>query len=1038
MSGPLDSPAQHGEGTNNHPGQGGALPPAKDVAATRSRGEPGDPDATVSPSPPARSILRNSLPCSFGEYELVEQIARGGMGVVYKARQVKLDRLVALKMILLGDQAAPEDHLRFLAEARAVAAIRHPGIVQLYEIAEHDGLPWFAMEFHEGGSLARKVNGTPLPARQAAHLVEQIARAVQAAHEQNILHRDLKPANVLLDAGGQAKVTDFGLARKIEGGSDLTKTGAIVGTPSYMAPEQARGEGKAAGPAPDVYALGALLYECLTARPPFKASTALETLLQVQSDDPPAPRTLQPGAPRDLETITLKCLHKQPEKRYASAAELADDLGRFLSGEPIAARPPGRVGRLLRWAKRRPGAATAVAAGALALLALTGGLAIGLVFAKRERDVARAERNKALAARARTRAALDEVSSEAIETLLAQQCQLTDRHKAFLRRALELYGEFTADADADAEVRVQVARAHMRMGLIRTTLGELAEAKLALERAIETFDGLTRERPDEPGWVADLAKTHDDLGILQYRMGNRAEAERLFRRAAEHYDALSHAHPDNAKYRINHANTRINWANLLADRREWKRAEAQYRRAIEIHDGLPPEEAAKAEARVRIGMAYYNLAYLFDEMGRKKESEDEYARAAGILEKVVKENPAAHGYARRYSSCLINLGDLVAGRGALEEGEKLVRRGLEIQEGLARDYPAIPEYHKYLGRTLRNLAGKLVDQKKYPGARATYLRCIEVQERLVKQYPKFPEYRRDLGSTYHNLGVFERDTDQPTAAEANFRKALAVQEPLVRQHPTIPEFRQELRNSLDNLGGVPLDRGANEAAEKLYRRAVEQNEVLLARFPKDAEYTLLLGGSQGNVATALAKRGKAEEARRWYARSLGNLEDAVARIKPPPRRGLTWLRNTYTGRATTLEGLDRFADALSDWDRVVQLAPAAERTTDQLRRALCLARGGRAEAAVADAGKLTADERASGVALWWAARVYARAAESGPAGRKEEYASQSVKLLQRAEKAGAFESPEAAARLKEDKHLAGLQARPDFQAWLGKAPPRKK
>jgi tRNA A-37 threonylcarbamoyl transferase component Bud32 len=287
-------------------------------------------------------------------YEVLGEIGRGGMGVVYKARQPKLNRLVALKMVLVGSHASEQELGRFRAEAEAVARLQHPNVVQIYEVGEQNGLPYFSLEYCDGGSLAAQLNGTPLPAPQAARLVETLAGAVHAAHQQKVVHRDLKPANVLLTADGTPKITDFGLAKKLDGGTGPTASGAIVGTPSYMAPEQAGGKGKEVSPATDVYALGAILYELLTGRPPFRAATPLDTMLQVLGDEPVPVRRLQPQCSRDLETICLKCLEKEPSRRYDTAAALADDLARLLRGEPIQARPSGPADRVLKWAKRKP------------------------------------------------------------------------------------------------------------------------------------------------------------------------------------------------------------------------------------------------------------------------------------------------------------------------------------------------------------------------------------------------------------------------------------------------------------------------------------------------------------------------------------------------------------------------------------------------------------------------------------------------------------------------------------------------------------
>jgi WD40 repeat protein len=319
-------------------------------------------------------------------YEIEEELGRGGMGVVYRARQLSLNRLVALKMILAGAHASEEDLARFRTEAEAVAHLQHPNIVQIHEIGERAGLPFFSLEFVDGGSLASQLDGTPWPALPAAQLVQTLAEAMHYAHQRGIIHRDLKPGNVLLASGGckppeaspgglhppladlQPKITDFGLAKQLGSDKGQTASGAIMGTPSYMAPEQAGGHSKEIGPAADTYALGAILYELLTGRPPFKAATAMDTLLQVVAEEPVPLRRLHSKIPKDLETICLKCLEKKPAKRYASAHELAEELARFQQGEPIRARPITAPARLWRWCLRRPLVASLAATVAALLL----------------------------------------------------------------------------------------------------------------------------------------------------------------------------------------------------------------------------------------------------------------------------------------------------------------------------------------------------------------------------------------------------------------------------------------------------------------------------------------------------------------------------------------------------------------------------------------------------------------------------------------------------------------------------------------------
>jgi hypothetical protein len=355
--------------------------PVRPVAATTLATEIGDPQVPATlPAVPAG--------VSPPGYEILGLLGRGGMGVVYQALQVSLNRVVALKMVGAGAEASREELARFRAEAEAVARLQHPHIVQIFEIGEHEGRPYFALEYVGGGTLARRLDGTPLPPREAAALAQTLARAVHSAHGARVIHRDLKPANILLPEGADGlpdaarpKIADFGLAKLLDN-ADRTHDGAVMGTPSYMAPEQAEGRSRDIGPATDVYALGAILYECLTGRPPFRAADVRETIRQVLLDDPVAPRELQPGVPRDLETVCLKCLRKDAAGRYPGADELADDLGRFLGDEPVRAWRTGTFYRARKFARRNKALVGGTVAVLLTLAAGLIGTALGLAEAR--------------------------------------------------------------------------------------------------------------------------------------------------------------------------------------------------------------------------------------------------------------------------------------------------------------------------------------------------------------------------------------------------------------------------------------------------------------------------------------------------------------------------------------------------------------------------------------------------------------------------------------------------------------------------------
>ncbi|WP_439630550.1 bifunctional serine/threonine-protein kinase/formylglycine-generating enzyme family protein [Gemmata sp.] len=437
----------------------------------------------------SREVPPDELPRIPG-YEIECEVARGGMGVVYKALNVRLGRRAAVKMLLGGQYADPMARVRFLVEAEAVAQLSHPHIVGVHEFGQHDGQPFFALEFVDGGTLASLLaRSGALPPRDAAAVVAKLADAMTLAHSKGIVHRDLKPANVLLTAAGEPKIADFGLAKV--GSSDLTATGAVIGTPSYMSPEQAAGKTRDIGTATDVYALGAILYELLTGRPSFRGDSAMDTIRHVLTREPVALRAVNPRTPRDLETICLKCLEKKPERRYPTAAALHDDLRAFLGGRPITARPVGTIERVAKWGRRHPG--RAVAAAAVGVLLVTAG-ALAVRFEQRlvEQRVA-AERGFAEATRQKAR----ETRADAlVDALALADTAVVPRLVDDLRDLRDLAAGRLRDLAArpiDTKPGL-----HARLALLADEPG----------RAAELGDHLTRCRPEELLPVRDLLRPH--------------------------------------------------------------------------------------------------------------------------------------------------------------------------------------------------------------------------------------------------------------------------------------------------------------------------------------------------------------------------------------------------------------------------------------------------------------------------------------------------------------------------------------------------
>ncbi len=655
-------------------------------------------------------------------YEVLGELGRGGMGVVYLARKIALNRLCALKMILAGAHAGSVAHARFRAEAEAIAKLRHPDIVQIYHVGEADGLPYLELEYLSGGGLDQALSGLPKPAAAAAALVEVMARAIADAHQLGIIHRDLKPANVLLDSNGRPKVADFGLAKILGSEGGLTKSSAVLGSPSYMAPEQAEGESSKIGPRTDVYALGAILYELLSGRPPFRAATALETLAHVKDADPVAPSKIQPGMPADIETICLKCLEKQPVRRYATALDLAEDLRRFQAGEPILAQDPPFWLLLWKRARRRPALSAALLVTAAAVVLLIGG---SLYYNAQLRESVRK-------AQAAERAALDQSSLTkktlnelvfGVQDQLGKTAATRELRKGLLDTALDGLDQVALIAESAAP-DLSRAAAHQKLGDILRQVGRADEALRQYEYSRNLATQLAAAAPRDLATAQCLARSHAGLAELSLTADKPKEAVEHCLQVVLLAEKTAASNPDQAQARAATIEAYFRLGRAYGFDRDLEQGELWFRKMESLAERWIADEPGKVLARDQLANSHRKIADIHKLGGDDVAARDEYVKAVDLGHELLNVEPA----------------------------------NLEVKLHLAL---ALDDY----GMTLRRL-GKLDDASPLERQAEQYFAD------LVRADTEDVDNRVRLYQTQHHRGTLELDMLDPKAAAAHFRKAL--------------------------------------------------------------------------------------------------------------------------------------------------------------------------------------------------------------------------------------------------------------------------
>jgi len=822
---------------------------------------------------------------TLGDFQIIRELGRGGMGVVYEATQISLGRRVALKVLPFAAVLDKRQLQRFKNEAQAAAVLKHPHIVGVHCVGCERGVHFYAMELVEGHSLAEMlmqlrrreelapgpsrtvypvssvglnsdesapelaVDTDPIAAfsteenthspgyfRSIALLGVQAAEALEYAHQLGIVHRDIKPSNLLIEPGGHLWITDFGLAQ-VQSENNLTITGDVLGTLRYMSPEQASGRRAVLDHRTDIFSLGATLYELATLRPAFAEQNRAALLNEILSSQPPAPRQIHPAVPKDLETIILKSLAREPVDRYDSAGEMAQDLNRFLRGEPIHATPPTWLERMTRWSVRHK---TFVAASLVILVLTSLGLAVGALLIAREQTATlaayeseaqqrrRAEENLRLALDA-----LDKVYLEVADQRLLQKAELTDEDRDFLEGALGFYEKFTQQNEADPAVALETAKAHRRVGTIHLRLGNFDAARESLRRALEMTAKPAQQDPHGV-WRRARADTHLALGAVYRDSGRLADAETQLREAVRLGGPDGWSGPDDVESRSAYVKYLGSLAALLGDNHRFAAAHEVYQQALEVAEPLAARQQPDPVDVEHLAKLHGNRGILWTRGEQYAPAELALRRALEIQQELLGAHPEDR-YREHLAVIRNSLGWLMMSTERHAEAEPHFRRALAVHRQMAARQPLVPEKQSMVGGALNNLTMALQEQGRHAEAVEMLREAIEFQSAAIAVNPQRTRYHDFLVNHYWNLAeVLEALGETAETMQAR-RDGVAAARELGRLVPDNAEYQRKLADALDRLAGSLQEVSQIDDALEALREALDLFDALAEQQPGDVE-----------------------------------------------------------------------------------------------------------------------------------------------------------------------------------------------------------